>query len=111
MVEDLEISGTHGHYARERRGSQRFSVTVRAGVDLSRAAHSDKLRDSVNYSRLKEIAESVFQKAPRYLLESLAEEIAHEVLSDTRVHTVDVTIKKLEIWDNGVPSITISRSH
>lgn len=108
-IDNLRISGKHGHYARERRGTQDFEVSLKVGMDVQKAGKSDKLRHSLNYAHLKSIAEDVFAAAPRYLLESLAEDIAKKILKDKRAREVSVTIKKLAIWKNGVPGVTIVR--
>jgi dihydroneopterin aldolase len=109
-VEELLVRGRHGHYAKERRGTQEFSVTVRAAVDLAHPGKTDRLRHSVNYTFIKESVEKVFESAPRYLLEYLAEQVAALVLKNVRVREVTVTIKKLRIWKNAVPSVTITRA-
>lgn len=110
-IDGLKISGKHGHYVRERRGTQDFEVSIKVAIDTSKAGKSDKLRHSLNYSTLKQIAEDVFAAAPRYLLETLAEDIAKKVLKDKRAKEVSVTIKKLAIWKNGTPGVTIVRKH
>lgn len=109
-IDGLRVKGKHGHYVRERRGAQEFEVSLRVLTELGKAGKSDKLRDSINYADLKLIVEDVFAAAPRYLLESLAEEIAKKVLKDKRAKEVTVTIKKLAIWKNGVPGVTIIRT-
>ncbi len=108
-IDGLRVSGRHGHYARERKGAQDFEVSIRVAVDVAKAGKSDKLRHSINYADLKQIIEDVFAAAPRYLLEKLAEDIAKQVLKDRRAKEVTLTIKKLAIWKNGVPGVTIVR--
>jgi dihydroneopterin aldolase len=108
-IDGLRIVGKHGHYMRERRGTQDFEVSIRVAVDVQKAGKSDKLRHSINYSDVKRIIEDVFAAAPRYLLETLAEDIAKKVLKDKRAKEVTVTIKKLDIWKNGIPGVTIVR--
>ena len=109
-VEGLKVKGKHGHYVRERRGEQEFEVSLRVAVHVQKAGKTDKLRHSVNYAHLKAIVEEVFRRAPRYLLETLAEEIAKKVLKEKKVREITVTVKKLKIWNNGVPGVTIVRA-
>lgn len=108
-IDGLRISGKHGHYARERKGTQEFEVSLRVTTNMRRAGKSDKLRHTLNYAVLKDIIEETFAKAPRYLIETLAEDIAKTVLKDKKAEEVVVTIKKLKIWSNGVPGVTITR--
>ncbi|MEK7063253.1 MAG: dihydroneopterin aldolase [Patescibacteria group bacterium] len=108
-IQGLRIVGKHGHYVHERRGAQEFEVSVRVALDTTKAGKSDKLHHSLSYSKIKEVVEKAFAAAPRYLLERLAEEIARALLKDARVKEVVVTIKKLKIWKNGIPGVTITR--
>ena len=108
-IDGLRILGKHGCYVRERRGGQDFEVSVHVATDTSKAGKTDKLRNTIDYSLIKAAVEDVFAAAPRYLLETLAEDIAKKILKDKRAKEVTVTIKKLQIWKNGVPGVTIVR--
>ncbi len=108
-IDGLRVRGTHGHYAKERHADQEFEVSVQATTDTRRAGKSDALRDAVDYAVLKKIVEDVFRGSSHYLLESLAEEVARKALVDRRIISLTVTIKKLSIWESGVPGVTITR--
>ncbi len=110
-IDSLFFKGKHGAYAAERKVEQEFSIEVRLGVDLSRAGKSNKLADTVDYAEVKDKIQQVIEGSSRYLIETLAEDIAQKILEDKRITSAEITIKKAEVWDNGVPGITILRTH
>lgn len=109
-IDGLRVRGTHGHYAKERQIDQEFEVSVQAMTDTRTAGGSDTLTDAVDYAVLKKIVEDVFKGPPRRLLEALAEEITRKMLVDRRIISITVTVKKLSIWESGVPGVTITRT-
>ena len=90
----LRVRGNHGVYDHERRDGQDFVVDLTVWVDLGRAAETDELADTLNYGALAQRAAKIVGGPPRNLLESVATEIADEVMADPRPHAVEVTIHK-----------------
>src|SRR3989344_1706973 len=110
-IDNLLFRAKHGVSTKERRVEQEFAVSVRLGVDVSKAGKTDKLKDTVDYQEVKNIIATVLEGSSRYLVEKLAEEIAGRVLKDGRIKVIEITIRKLEVWDNGVPGVTIVRTN
>ena len=108
-IDNLLFRAKHGAYAKERRIEQEFSVEVTLGVETPLAGKSDKLKDTIDYQKVKNIIQEVIEGSSRYLIEKLAEEIAVRVLKDKRIKNIELTIRKPEVWDNGTPGITIIR--
>jgi dihydroneopterin aldolase len=75
----LEFDGRHGATAVERRASRKFEVDVELDVEVSAAEHSDKLADTVDYSRVAEIIVGIGVGEPHHLLESLARRMVDNV--------------------------------
>ncbi len=73
----------HGARAEERTLGQRFVVDVDLWADLAAAGASDTLRDTVNYSRVYKLVESVMHGEPANLLETLGDRIATRILDDS----------------------------
>jgi dihydroneopterin aldolase len=109
-IDDLTVSATHGHYEPEWSTEQRFRISLRVGFDSHRAGDTDTLVDTIDYDALKKTVQDVLAADRRYLIEKLANDIAARILTDARSLEVTVTIKKLDIWENGVPGVTITRS-
>jgi 7,8-dihydroneopterin aldolase/epimerase/oxygenase len=109
----LRVRGHHGVYDHERRDGQDFIVDLTVWADLGRAGETDDLADTLNYGALAERAAKIVGGTPRNLLESVATEIAGDVLADPRARSVEVTIHKpgapipLDFAD---VAVTISRS-
>ena len=68
----IEFDGRHGATAVERRTSRKFEVDVELDVEVAAAERSDRLADTVDYSRVAEIIVGVGTGEPHHLLESLA---------------------------------------
>ena len=95
-VRGLRAHGRHGVYAHERRDGQDFLVDVVLSVDTGDAAHSDDLRQTVDYDGLITRLVAVVEGEPVNLLETLARRLADVCLADRRVEQVEVTVHKPE---------------
>jgi dihydroneopterin aldolase len=109
-IDDLLVQATHGHYEPEWSNEQRFLVSLRVGFESAQAGKYDALADTIDYDALRDIVEETLADERRFLIEKLANEIADRILKDERALEASVTIKKLDVWDNGVPGVTITRS-
>ena len=90
----LEAFAHHGALPHEREFGQRFVVDVVLGLDLSAAAASDELADTVDYGRLAGDITAVVQGDPVDLIETVAGRVADLCLEDRRVTEVEVTVHK-----------------
>ncbi|MGB3770137.1 MAG: dihydroneopterin aldolase [Rhodococcus sp. (in: high G+C Gram-positive bacteria)] len=90
----LTVRGNHGVFDHEKRDGQDFVVDVVVHLDLSKAAASDDLADTLHYGELAEAAAAVIAGPTRDLIETVAGEIADGVLTDPRVERVEVTLHK-----------------
>ncbi|WNV91760.1 dihydroneopterin aldolase [Umezawaea sp. Da 62-37] len=90
----LRVRGHHGVFEHEKRDGQDFLVDVTAWLDLSRAAASDDLADTLHYGELAEGVAAIVAGKPYDLIEALAGRIADEVMVDDRLHAVEVTVHK-----------------
>ncbi len=81
--------------AQERKVGADFTVTVRVSVDISKAAASDAVDDTLNYAALYDVVKREMT-IPSNLLEHVSARIAQAVF-DTfpESQAVDVTITKL----------------
>ena len=94
VLEGMVFSGKHGYSDAERARSQRFSVDVELETDLSRAARSDQIEDTIDYRRVRAIAKEVIEGESAHLIETLAGRIASSVLKVPRVAAVSVKVTK-----------------
>lgn len=78
----------------ERRDGQDFVVDITVWIDLAAAAASDQLSDTYDYGVLAQRAADIVGGEPRNLIETVAGEIAEDVMTDQRVHAVEVVVHK-----------------
>jgi 7,8-dihydroneopterin aldolase/epimerase/oxygenase len=90
----LWVPGRHGVYEHERVQGQEFVVDVAVWLDLGPAATTDQLSATLDYGALAQRAAQIVGGDPCNLIETLAARIATEVLTDPRVHAVEVTVHK-----------------
>ena len=90
----LRVRGHHGVFEHEKRDGQDFVVDITLWIDLAEAAATDDLTKTVHYGELAELAAGIVAGPPRDLIETVSAEIADAVMSDERVHAVEVTLHK-----------------
>lgn len=90
----LTVRGHHGVFEHERRDGQDFVVDLTVWVDLAAAAASDELADTLDYGALAQRAADIVAGPPRNLIETVSAEIADGVMTDPRVHAVEVVVHK-----------------
>lgn len=90
----LAVRGNHGVFEHERRDGQDFLIDITLWIDLAAAAASDRLADTYDYGVLAQRAAAIVGGPPRNLIETVAGEIAEDVMTDGRVHAVEVVVHK-----------------
>jgi dihydroneopterin aldolase len=90
----LRARGRHGVYDFERAQGQDFLVDTVLEVDLSTAARSDDVSDTIHYGVLAERLVAVVEGEPVRLIETLADRLAAVCLEDSRVLAATVTVHK-----------------
>jgi 7,8-dihydroneopterin aldolase/epimerase/oxygenase len=90
----LRVFGYHGVYDFERRDGQDFVLDVVLEIDLSPAARSDDVTDTVHYGELAAALAAIVGGEPVNLLETLAARLTDSCLADPRVQAATVTVHK-----------------
>ena len=90
----LTVRGNHGVFDHERRDGQDFVIDITVWIDLIDAAASDDLADTYDYGTLAGRAAAIVGGPARNLIETVAAEIADDVMIDRRVHAVEVVVHK-----------------
>ena len=88
----LTVRGNHGVFDHERRDGQDFVIDVTVWIDLDAAAATDDLTDTLDYGTLAQRAAAIVAGPPRNLIETVSAEIAEDVMTDERVHAVEVVV-------------------
>jgi dihydroneopterin aldolase len=86
--------GHHGVFAFERERGQRFEVDVCCWLDLTAAAESDNLAETLDYGQLSQHVVADIEGQPLNLIESLALRVIRTCLAAPGVQMVEVTVHK-----------------
>jgi len=90
----MSFTGRHGVRDAERASVQEFRVDVEVEADLAEAGRTDRLADTVDYTKVRTAAREVIEGPPQQLLETLAGAIAERILRLPRVAAVSVRVAK-----------------
>ncbi len=90
----LKVRGYHGVFEHERVDGQDFLIDVSLDVDVSAAARSDQLGDTVDYGALAKTIADIVGGEPVNLIETLADRIAGACLDNSRVFAATVSVHK-----------------
>ena len=101
LLKGLAFYGHHGVSPDEKALGQHFIVDVTMECDARAAGLSDDLADAVDYVPAYEIVKAVMEGESKDLIESVAEDIAGQILETLNVSAVRVTIKKPEVAIRG----------
>lgn len=90
----LRLSVYVGTLPWEKRRRQTILADLEMDLDLSRAAATDNLKETIDYAAVAEAAKKVAASKKRDLLEALAGDIAREVAARFPVEGVKVLLRK-----------------
>ena len=95
FIRGLSMHAYHGVMAHEAKVGQTFTIDLDLDIDLSDAARSDKVSDTVSYDQVATRASEAFNSQRFRLIEAAAGSVADAILgSFPRVRSVAVTIHK-----------------
>lgn len=84
----------HGYWEEERQVGQRFEVDVELHIDVTQAAGSDNIRDTVDLYKVYQAVERVVTKNTFKLVETLTHAIADTLLREFHLPQVHVRVRK-----------------
>jgi dihydroneopterin aldolase len=111
-VVDLEVFAHIGVPDAERHEPQRLLISLEMSTgSFARAAGADNLAWTINYAEVAEHVKHVTANRARMLLETLAEEIAFDLLKTFPMEKITLEIKKFVLPDARYVSVKIERTH
>ncbi len=111
-VADLEVFAHIGVPDAERREAQRLLISLDMSVDsFPHAAGTDNVAWTVNYADVAEHVKHITARRSRKLLETLAEDIAFDLLKAFPIKKIGIEIKKFILPDAQYVSVKIERVH
>jgi len=94
FIRELKVDTLVGIYDWERRMRQQVVLDIDMGADISRAAKSDKIEDTLDYKAVAKRVAQFVRESEFQLVETLAEKVAELVMGEFRVPWVKVTLNK-----------------
>jgi dihydroneopterin aldolase len=95
QLRGLSLLGVHGVLPEEQQRAQPFEVDIDLTVDISKAAATDALEDTIDYGEITTMVARVVNDESYALIEKLATRIGEVCRTDPRVTGVIVTVKKM----------------
>jgi dihydroneopterin aldolase len=109
LISQLELSSSVGVPEDERSLPQRLTASLvlepRRGFD----ALEDRLENTVDYASLTRIVQQIARGRPRQLIETLAEEIAGQLLVRFPLAAVEVELRKYILPDTEYVAVKLRR--
>ena len=94
FIKDLEVETVIGIYDWEREVRQLISISLVMDFDLTKAAKTDKIEDSLNYKKISKRIIKLTENLKSKLIENLAQKIADTILKEFPVSSIVVTVEK-----------------
>jgi len=111
-VIDLEVYANVGVPDTERRDRQRLHISLEIGVDsFAHAVGTDNMAWTINYADVVEHVKVVVARRSRKLLETLAEDLAFDLLKTFPIKKITIEVKKFILPDTQYVSVKIERAH
>jgi len=109
-IVDLELFAHIGVPDEERSRTQKLLISLELTIDsFDPASVTDDISHTVNYFDVAERVKSLAGQRPRKLLETLAEEIAADLLTNLPIPQLSLEIKKFVLADARYVSVKIDR--
>ena len=94
ILEDLRLFAYHGMAEQEHKVGNEYRIDIRLHVNITRAAQTDNVADTVNYAEVFETVKTEM-KTPSKLLENVAGRIANALLAHFPQTTgIDLVLRK-----------------
>lgn len=94
IVRDLRIRTIVGIWDWERKMPQTVSIDLDMATDVSRAAETDKIEDTLDYKKVAKRVTSFVQEEAFQLVERMADQVAELIMSEFDVPWVRVEVRK-----------------
>ncbi len=97
IIKEIDFIGHCGITEEERIAGQRLSADVELSVDITSAANSDRIQDSIDYVEVCNNIVSIGSYEKYNLLETLAEKMAREILNKYNVSEILIRLRKRSV--------------
>ncbi|MBV8171849.1 MAG: dihydroneopterin aldolase [Candidatus Eremiobacteraeota bacterium] len=109
-IRGMRFQGQHGVLENERAIEQPIDVELDVTLDGTPAATSDRIADAVDYRELYAKCEATVTKQSHALLEALAAACLESILTDKRIRSATIRLRKPHILDGATPEVELTRT-
>ena len=95
LIAGIDCVAAIGVTPEERTMKQRLSIDVEIATDISQAAHSDSLKDALDYSKVATVVTEVCRSRDFHLIETVAELLADRILAEFLSPQVRILVRKI----------------
>jgi len=108
-IEQLETFAHVGVPENERSAPQRITITITAWPNTGFGKVNDDIGATVNYSDIARVVRDVVQERRDRLIETLAENVASELLKQFPIRRVRLELRKFVLPDAAHVSVSLMR--
>ncbi len=90
----IRCYGYTGYLQEEQILGQWFEVDLRLWLDLTKAGQTDRIEDTLDYRGIIAAVKGIIATAKFALVEKLADTIVSTILTDDRIHQVELKLHK-----------------
>ncbi|EDY19813.1 dihydroneopterin aldolase [Chthoniobacter flavus Ellin428] len=108
-IESLELRSYIGVPAEERAATQRLTVSLVLEPVRDFRALDDRIENTVDYFDVGNFVKALSLSGPRQLIETLAEEIAGQLLARYPLRAVEVELRKYILPDTAFVAVQLRR--
>ncbi len=101
-LKNMQFYGYHGVSESEKHLGGKFEVDVEMKTNLQEAFASDNLESTIDYEAIYKTVDNCVKNDNYYLIESLANSIAIEILAQFSVSEITVRVRKPHAPINGM---------
>ena len=101
-LKGMMFHARHGSLQPERELDQQFQVDLEIYGNFRKAAETDNLKEAVDYRTLHQTVKNIIEGPSKHLLETLAENIAKDLLALNFFEGVTVRVCKPHVPYNGI---------
>ncbi|MEA3188484.1 MAG: 7,8-dihydroneopterin aldolase/epimerase/oxygenase [Chthoniobacter sp.] len=109
LIHDLELRAMVGVPEVERAEPQRLTATLRIEPKSNFSRLDDRIENAVDYAKVCDAVKQLVAARPRRLIETLAEEIATDLLARFPIACVSIELRKFILPDTRGVAVIIER--
>jgi dihydroneopterin aldolase len=93
-ITGIKAFGFHGVFESEKKSGQEFIVDLEYKYETNSAIDNDEIEQAIDYGSVILKVKSIVETGSKNLIETVADEIATELLSNFKINWVKVTLHK-----------------